>query len=240
MRRDSFRRLSVTSEEFLTQIELDRAWREEEIRTMNNILTELKDDNDKNKLRRAIICLLYAHIEGFVKFSFGLYIESINGLKLKCQDVKPILIAAVYHKDFSKLTDPDAKSKLFTKKAQEDKYIRRICLQEEFFERINDVFNSEIKIDDGYINTENNVGREVLEKLLYQVGLSHKSLDNTIGPLSRLLNKRNDIAHGTDKSSIKAEHYDEYFKCALGIMKELTSTLFLAYSKKDYLKQSIV
>ncbi|ENL8515693.1 hypothetical protein AB6H97_002732 [Providencia rettgeri] len=227
----------MTSEEFLTQIELDRSWREEEIRSMNNILIDLDKELDKNKLRRAIICLLYAHIEGFVKFSFGLYIESINGLKLKCQDVKPVLVAAVYHKDFTKLTDPDAKSKLFIKKAQEDKYIRKICLQEEFFERINDVLSAEIKIDDGYINTESNVGREVLEKLLYQVGLSHKSLNNTVGPLSKLLNKRNGIAHGIDKSVIDSEQYDEYFNCALDIMSELTSVLFLAYSQKDYLKR---
>lgn len=225
----------MTPERFMEEVELERLWREEEVRSMNNILINLNEENDKNRLRRAIVCLLYAHVEGFVKFIFNLYIDAINKLDLKCQQVKPILVAAVYHEDFKKLTSPDAKSKLFTKQAQNDSHIRRLSLQAEFFERINEYFQSKIKISEGYINTESNVGREVLEKLLYQVGLSHKELESTIKPLSKLKNKRNGISHGVDKMPVDEESYNEFFKCTLSIIDDLSKTLYRAYSEQEFL-----
>ncbi|CNB09465.1 MAE_28990/MAE_18760 family HEPN-like nuclease [Yersinia similis] len=228
----------MNAENFLEQLELEKLWREDEIRSMHNILSELQSEQDKNKIRRAIICLLYAHIEGFVKFSFSLYVDGINRMKLKCEQVKPILAAAVYHVDFMRLTNPDAKSRVFNKKSQSDSHIQRLCLHEEFFDKISDFFHAEIKIKDSYINTENNIGREVLEKLLYQVGLSHKALDSIIGPLSRLKNKRNGIAHGADKNTIEESEYQIFYGLTLGIMGELSRVLFLAFQSKDFLKKA--
>ncbi|HGN2572258.1 TPA: MAE_28990/MAE_18760 family HEPN-like nuclease [Providencia rettgeri] len=225
----------MTPDLFLEQIETERLWREQEIRSMNNILINLESEEDRNKLRRAIVCLLYAHVEGFVKYSFSLYIDAINSLNLSCNEVRPILVAAVYYKDFHKLTDPDAKSRLFTKEGQEDKHIRRLCLHEEFFQKISGFLSSKIRVEDGYINTESNVGREVLEKLLYQVGLPHKLLSNSIGPLSQLKNKRNGISHGTDKSSVNEDVYQEFYNCTFAIIDDLSKKLFDAFNTKSFL-----
>ncbi|BAN95400.1 hypothetical protein E05_06340 [Plautia stali symbiont] len=92
-----------------------------------------------------------------------------------------------------------------------------------------------IFIEDGYVNTESNVGKEVLQKLLYQVGLSHTSLNNVIGPLTRLKNKRNDISHGVDKAKIEYDEYKVYYDCSINIMGELIKVLFSAYQKKDFM-----
>ncbi|OON38410.1 hypothetical protein BTJ39_18315 [Izhakiella australiensis] len=227
----------MTPEEFLTQVELERTWREEEIRSLNNII-EKSDDVSIYMMRRAVICLLYAHIEGFVKFSFNLYIDGINKMELKCNEVKPVLAAAVYYKDFLKMNNPDIKNRLFKKTLPDDSHLHRIFRYEEFFERLSGVMDGKIFIADGYVNTESNVGKEILQKLLYQVGLSHTSLDQVIGPLTRLKNKRNDISHGVDKAKVEYEEYKAYYDCSINIMSELIKVLFSAYQRKDFLINS--
>lgn len=229
----------MTPDNFYEQLEIERFWREEEIRGMNNSISRSGSDVDKNRMRRALICLLYAHIEGFVRFSFGLYIDAINNMNLECGQVKSVLAAAVYYVDFMKINNPDAKNKLFKKTLPDDSHLHRISRYEEFFEKINDVFREKIKIEDGYINTESNVGKEVLQKLLYQVGLPHQSLDKVIGPLTKLKNKRNNISHGVDRAIILIEEYDEYYNCSINIMGELSRVLFVAFENKDYLKKVV-
>ncbi|HFK5797946.1 TPA: MAE_28990/MAE_18760 family HEPN-like nuclease [Enterobacter hormaechei subsp. oharae] len=228
----------MESSDFQTQLQTEMLWRETEIRGLNNIIEQLTNDATKNMVRRATICLLYAHVEGFVKFSFKLYIDAINSMDLECSKVKSVLTAAVYYVDFMKIDNPDKKNKIFKKVLADDSHLHRIYRYEEFFERITDVFNQKIKIEDGYINTEGNVGKEVLQKLLYQVGLPHTLLDRVIGPLTRLMNKRNNIAHGTDKSFIADNEFNTFYKCCLEIMSELSRVLYLAYQNRDFLKQS--
>lgn len=231
-------------ERFYSELEEQKLKRIEEIVTLNNILqkipTVLKQDEDSleqyiNTIRRANICLIYAHIEGFIKFAFTLYITAINQLSLNCQDVIPILRAAVYVDDFKKLTDIDHKSKLFKKTFPFDSHLHRLFRQAEFFESINDYLSTKVVIKDKYINTESNVGKEVLEKLLYQVGLPHDYLSSITKILNKLKNKRNDISHGVDMSIIKESDYDEYIDSTFIILDELTILIVDAYKNKKYL-----
>ncbi len=57
----------MTLEYFSEQLEAEREWREAEIRFLDNNQRALDYDGRK-KIRRSILCLIYAHIEGFVKF----------------------------------------------------------------------------------------------------------------------------------------------------------------------------
>ena len=235
-------------ERFYSELEEQKLKRIEEIVTLNNILqkipTVLKQDEDSleqyiNTIRRANICLIYAHIEGFIKFAFTLYITAINQLSLNCQDVIPILRAAVYLDDFKKLTNIDHKSKLFKKTFPFDSHLHRLFRQAEFFESINDYLSTKVVIKDKYINTESNVGKEVLEKLLYQVGLPHDYLSSITKILNKLKNKRNDISHGVDMSIIKERDYNEYINITFIILHELTTLIFDAYKNEKYLYHSI-
>lgn len=235
-------------ERFYSELEEQKLKRQGEIATINNLLekipNELKLDENAleqylNAIRRANICLVYAHIEGFIKFTFTIYITAINQLKLDCQDVIPILRAAVYMDDFKKLTNIDHKSELFKKKFPYDNHLHRLFRQEEFFESISEYLSIKVQIKDKYINTESNVGKEVLEKLLYQVGLPHDCLASTTGILNELKNKRNDISHGVDMSIINEEKYNHYVNCAFQILDELVTLIFDAYKNKKYLCRSI-
>jgi hypothetical protein len=235
-------------ERFYYELEEQKLKRQGELTRLNNLLqkipTELKLDETSlelylNSIRRANICLIYAHIEGFVKFAFTIYITAINQLNLNCQDVLPIFRAAVYVDDFKKLTDIEHKSKLFKKSFPFDNHLHRLFRQEEFFESISDYLSIKVQIKDKYINTESNVGKEVLEKLLYQVGLPHDCLSSITGILNELKNKRNDISHGVDMSVINEKNYLRYVDCAFRILDELVTLIFDAYEKKRYLYNSL-
>ena len=141
----------------------------------------------------------------------------------------------MYVDDFKKLTNIDHKSKLFKKPFPFDSHLHRLFRQAEFFESINDYLSTKVVIKDKYINTESNVGKEVLEKLLYQVGLPHDYLSSITKILNKLKNKRNDISHGVDMSIIKESDYDEYIDSTFKILDELTILIVDAYKNKKYL-----
>ena len=235
-------------ERFYSELKEQKIRREKEIVLLNNLLEidyqqiqvkKIEQDEYKNSIKRSNICLMYAHIEGFVKFSFIHYITAINQLKLHCQDVIPILRAAMYFEDFLKLTNPDRKSQIFKKSFPFDAHLHRLYRQEEFFERITAHLSAKVEIKDKYINTESNVGREVLEKLLYQIGLPHNCLSAVTGTLSKLKNKRNDISHGTDMSIINDKDYEDYTKCTLDVMKRITEVILDAYQNQKYLCKEV-
>lgn len=52
------------------------------------------------------------------------------------------------------------------------------------------------------------------------------------------MNKRNNIAHGTDKSLIDNDEFNIFYKCCLDIMSELSRVLYVAYQNRDFLKQA--
>ena len=78
--------------------------------------------------------------------------------------------------------------------------------------------------------------KQVLEKLLYQVGLEYSDLSATYSPLNQLLNMRNDIAHGKRKAGIEDKDYDRFHDCCLNIIQVISQKLTTAYGDNKYLK----
>ncbi|ENM8380946.1 TPA: MAE_28990/MAE_18760 family HEPN-like nuclease [Vibrio alginolyticus] len=225
----------MSLESFQEQLEVERTWREDEIRFLDNLQREY-DEEKRFKFRRSIMCLYYAHIEGFVQFAFSLYVDEINKQELKCSEVKPVIAAATLHNEFMALQNKDKKSKIFKKTLPDETHIHRLSRQVEFVESFSLVNDLTVIVPDGYINTESNVGKQVLEKLLYQVGLEYDDLKHTYGSLNKLLNTRNDIAHGKKKYGINDEDYTNYHTCCLGIIQHVSQKLTTAYGHNRYLK----
>lgn len=151
---------------FQEQIELEREWREAEIRFLNNLQEGLAE-KDRPKIRRSIVCLLYAHIEGFVRFAFSLYVDQVNRKGLTCRDVSPAIAAAAFAKELKALKDINSKSPFFTKALPDDKHLHGFARDVDFITHIGNFYDHPVVIAEGYVNTENNVGREVLEKKCY-------------------------------------------------------------------------
>ncbi len=226
----------MSLEYFQLQIESEREWREDEIRFLDNTQREIERDEDRKKIRRSILCLIYAHIEGFVQFAFSLYIDEINKKGLKCSDVKPVIAAATLHREFIALNNRDKKSPIFRRTLPEDIALHKLSRQVEFVENIILIQNHPVTIPEGYVNTENNVGQQVLEKLLFQVGLEYRDLKDIYSPLNRLLNARNDISHGKRKQGIEDKEYQEFVGCCKSIISGISRRLTTAYGRNEYLQ----
>ncbi len=115
----------MSLESFQEQLEVERTWREDEIRFLDNLQREY-DEEKRFKFRRSIMCLYYAHIEGFVQFAFSLYVDEINKQELKCSEVKPVIAAATLHNEFMALQNKDKKSKIFKKTLPDETHIHRL------------------------------------------------------------------------------------------------------------------
>jgi hypothetical protein len=220
---------------FQEQIENEREWREAEIRFLHNNQNKLEKDKDKQLIRRSILCLVYAHVEGFVSFAFSLYIDEINKKKLLCKDVKPAIAAASFHKVFKAFTNTDKKNVIFKQKLPDDKHLHRLAREINFLESVNEFNSHLVIIPDDFINTENNVGMEVLEKLLFKVGLDHDDLKSIYRPLTKLLNVRNDISHGKRKLGIDDKNYEEFLNCGKSVISTISSRLTTAYGTNKFL-----
>jgi len=225
----------MSLEAFQEQLEAEREWREQEIRFLENTQRTIENEDDKKRIRRSILCLVYAHIEGFVQFSFSLYIDEINKKNLKCSQVKPVIAAATLHKEFLALHNKDKKSKIFNRSLPDDSHLHKLARQVEFVENIASINDHQVIIPDSYVNTENNVGQQVLEKLLFQVGLEYEDLKDIYSPLNRLLNMRNDISHGKRRAGIDDKEYQEFISCCKLIISGISRRLTTAYGRSEFL-----
>ena len=227
----------MTLEEFQAQLEDEKSWREEDIRFYNNLQARLNNDNDRFRLRRSIVCMFYAHIEGFVYSSFSLYAESINSLGLKCKEVKPAIAAATLSDEFLALKNPAKKSTLFKRALPDDAKLHRICRETEFIEHSLLLQERIVKIPKKYINTESNVGSDVLRKLLYQMGLNHEDSEIIRSELNQLLVIRNDIAHGKSKEGINNVQYERFKECFYEILSRLSNLIVRSFINKDFMME---
>lgn len=221
---------------FQEQLELEREWREAEIRFLHNLQGGL-NDVDRIRVRRSIVCLLYAHIEGFVRFAFSLYVDQVNSKGLTCKDVSPAIAAAAFAKEFKALKDVNKKSAFFINALPDDKHLHGFAREIDFIAGIGDFYNHPVIIGDGYINTESKVGREVLEKMLFQVGLEYTDLKDAYSPLNRLLNVRNDIAHGKRKQGIDDDDYRVFLGCCKSVIETVSRRLTNSFGSEKYLRK---
>ena len=226
----------MSVEYFQLQIESERDWREEEIRFLDNTQRAMESEDDRKKIRRSILCIVYAHIEGFVQFAFSLYIDEINKKGLKCSEVKPVIAAATLHREFLALNDKNKKSPVFRKVLPDDSKLHRLSRQAEFFENIALIHNYLVAIPEDYVSTENNVGQQVVEKLLFQVGLEYMDLREIYSPLNRLLNVRNDISHGKRRLGIEDKEYQEFIACCKSVISGISRRLTTAFGRSEFLQ----
>ena len=60
-----------------------------------------------------------------------------------------------------------------------------------------------------------------MKKNLYRLGLPPDALEHQDGQIMKLLNRRNDIAHGSRKDGLTAVEYDELERAVMRVMDDL-------------------
>jgi hypothetical protein len=221
------------------EIESDLEWRINEIRFFQNQAGSINEDK-QDQFRRAIILLLYAHFEGFSKFAFTLYIESINGESIKCSEVNYSLAAAALSDFFSALRNPNSKSEIFKNRLPDDSKLHMFAREKEFVENISDFEMNVVKIPDDFIDTESNLKPVVLRKILFRLGFPHDQFSDIEGMIDKLLNFRNNIAHGQMKEGIDEKSYLSIRDSTFHIMKQIESNIMDALSNQSYLRVNAI
>jgi hypothetical protein len=228
----------VSIPDFRAQLELERTWRQDEIRFFQNRGADLEKEEEKEQYRRVLVLLLYAHFEGFCKFALTLYVNAVNQEAITCAEATHAIAAASLADVFRALRNPDSKCEEFRNIAPEDTKLHRFARDREFVERAMDLSRRRVTIPQDVVDTESNLKPVVLRKNLFRLGFSHNLFAQFDGGIDQLLGYRNRIAHGDSKSGIKLSTYEQLRESVITIMAGVTLEVMAALQEKRYLRNS--
>jgi hypothetical protein len=219
-----------------SQLEEELSWRQNEIRFFHNQLSAITTDEQKDCYRKALIVMLYSHYEGFCKTALGIYADAINAQKLIIRTVNKFIAACSLDHVFLAYENRDKKSRIFKNRLPEDGKLHRFARQIEFIENFEQFEEQLACISETVIDTEDNLKYIVLKKLLFRLGLDYDYFDEYRSNIDKLLGKRNNIAHGTQKTGVSEKDYKEIEKDVFEIMNATIQIIMQALEKKQYLK----
>lgn len=216
------------------ELEADRAWREEEIRTLQNRVALVSDDEDLKRYRRVLVLVLYAHYEGFCKFAFTLYASAINRSGISCGEASWAIAASSLSELFRTLRNPQKKCDFFRRELPDDAKLHQFAREREFIEHASDVNGRPVSIPDEVVDTESNLTPVVLRKNLFRLGLPHDQFQSHDAAINKLLNLRNGISHGSLKEGVEKRVYEQLRTSTFAIMSGLGTGIMKALSERAY------
>ena len=134
------------------------------------------------------------------------------------------------------LADPNSKNDFFRKGAPKDDKLHFIWRSQEFFRRLAEVLGRAVDIPDEIVDTESNLWPIVLKKNLFRLGFDHECLSAHDGTIHNLVNRRNNIAHGLERSGISEGDFDKLQKAVYEVMDEVMSMVMTSLSKQSFLR----
>jgi|TARA_R110002020_G_scaffold115060_1_gene264684 hypothetical protein len=225
--------------EVLAEIEEDLAWREEELRYFENRIssdgnTDLEDRTIETK---PLVLFLYAHFEGHAKLMFTVYVNALNSFNLNCKDVVFPLIASSLHSEFGALKNPDKKNPLFPK--EHEPIFKELGRRVEFFENLEQILTTSLKLKvDNIVDTESNLKPDVLKKIFFRLGFDIVNIDDRdFSKINRLLQLRNNFAHGSRFEGISYNEYIEIKDIIWKVLREIKNLVIDYISNEKFQRQ---
>lgn len=217
-------------------LEADRRSREGEIRLIERLFAMSASDDEKNMIKRSLVLVAYAHLEGFCKFSLFSYAAALNSLGISCSEASIPIAAASLSKVFAALRDPQSKHPAFRNRMPEDAQLHLAAREQAFLESFHTISSGKLDIPDKVVDTKSNLSPDVLRKLLFQLGLSYTAVEEHESNLAKLLGIRNAIAHG-DRLKVPADkELTDYLGSTFAIMAFLQNEVFVALQTHVYLR----
>lgn len=222
--------------EFQTDIEGDIAWRQQEVRSIKRAISSAQGEADKRALRRALITLLYAHLEGGFKVAVSAYIRTINQQALKVAACNPHIAASAWVSLFRDLANPSKKSDWFRNTLPDDTKLHAFARHAEFVAGVRGFEDISVEIDDARIvDTEGNIDQIVISKILFRLGFPPNAFERRYPDLQYLRKLRNPIAHG-ERETATDSHCTKYEEAVFGVLTRLRDLLVKAISERQYLR----
>lgn len=176
------------------------------------------------------ISILYSIWEGFIQKLFGLYIDEINKEKIELFSFCDNLIIFCLEKNFRQLKGYPQK------KGSKILYIKSLKL----------FYSNDIHLVPRVIDTESNIGLEVLNTLLEHFNIEiypeHWGIYKYPNPnlkenLKLFLKLRNTVAHGAEllpEESIDQKMYERFKVLSLNLMFDLREKMLYSLKNKKY------
>lgn len=222
--------------EFRAEMEAEREWREREMRQLRNQLSQLSSDDHRKTARKALVVMLYAHFEGVCKALLSMYVNRINHLGLRVDEVVPHIGAASLSEVFNALREPNKKCAEFARQLPNDTALHRFAREREFIEVAWKIAHRSVQIDvDEVVDTESNLKPVVLKKILFRLGLDPDLVRPWERTIHILLNRRNDVAHGTARAGIEENEYTNLEQAVSSVVDDIVKAIFDAVVHKEYL-----
>lgn len=218
------------------ELEADRAWREDEVRRLQNLGETLGDAEERDRYRRALVLMLYAHFEGFCKFALSLYCSAINRARIQCEQADFALAAASLAILFRDLRNPDKKSDIFRHSLPDDNKLHIFARDREFVQRSTEFLRRAVEIPDGVVDMESNLTPTVLSKNLFRLGFRHNAFEEWYGDMNKLLEFRNKIGHGEMRSGVAQRAYADLRASVDRVMTGVTVVVTRSLEQGDYLR----
>jgi hypothetical protein len=221
---------------YLPQIEIERDWRLDELRWLENTGANIYLDYEADQYRRALVVFLYAHFEGFCKFAFLLYINAVNSKGVDCGSASYAIAAASLSDLFSVLRDPSRTVPEFPDDLPKDTELKRFARERHFVQNVGSVEARIVVLSDEIVDVEGNLRPAVLRKILYRLGLSHDLFDSVSPIIDMLLNYRNSISHGALRSGVKRKRYDELKAAVIRVMDDVANVVLDAIKQDKFMR----
>lgn len=218
--------------ELRVELEEDLAWRLDELRHLrNDLLGRRQPDEWPVSAMRAILVMQYAHLEGYARHAFTLYVGAINAQQMQSHQLKPHLFASACTAEFDALWLPAQSTE-----TEDSKLTRRAKKQVEFVERIRQLQTSVITIDaDAAVSMEMNFGTDVFRRTLYRLGIPDTEVGNHYYSSLEFVRKtRNDIAHGNRKERISPKLFESHQRQSERFMEDLARLITTAVSQEHF------
>jgi hypothetical protein len=217
------------------EMEAEREWRERELRILRNLVASMPDEDMRGIGRKALVVMLYAHFEGATKALLSMYVNRLNGLGLLVSEVVASIGAATVEDVFRVLRDPNRKCKEFARELPDDSALHRFAREREFVEVAWKVAARTVRIEaDNIVNTESNLKPVVLKKVLFRLGLDPKLADPWESIIHQLLNRRNNVAHGSGRASLDAKTFGDLEQAVTLVLDELIQAISKAVVDQTY------
>jgi hypothetical protein len=182
------------------------------------------NEKDEQVFLNYSIPIIYAIWEGFVQSVFRIYIEKINNLNLTVDTIcKPIL---THH--------------LENKFKQFREYPKDTNKKVLFFDGLDQFYTNRIIDINAVVNTESNVGFNVINRLLKTFNLTElpeypEPKYSLSQELKKLLKIRNSVAHGQDSIIVNREDLENSIKLVEILMDLVFESIVNGFESKSYL-----
>lgn len=221
-----------TVEKLQEKLDKNLAWRKRERQVLENQIRNVHGQELATAMRAGIV-LLYAHWEGFIKTASRDYLEFLNRQRLSCTCLQSSIFLLTLKKDFLNMRATH-KSLVYAR------LLRKI-------ENRENIFYIDTK-DNDILSTQSNLSFEVLEEILFSLGISRSDFELRQKFIDHeLVGVRNQIAHGefthvirenTQKEQEDQKYFLQFSADVFTLLETFKEQLLNAVIHRKYLKEA--